>query len=121
MHAHRISISVLLLSLLAGSLALAEESTIKQDAKQVGRETGEVAHKIGEGGKEAGKKVAETARDVGHATRDAAKEVGKKVADTAVEVGHATRDGAKELGKAARGETSTANGSSASAHKHKAQ
>jgi hypothetical protein len=110
MHAHRISISVLLLSLLAGSLALAEESTIKQDAKQVGRETGEVVHKISEGGKEAGKKVAETARDVGHATRDAA-----------VEIGHATRDGAKELGKAARGETSTASHSSASANQHKAQ
>ena len=108
MRIHRISISALLLSLMASASALSEETTLKEGAKQVGQETGEVVHKIGEGGKEAGKKVADTARDVGHATRDAAKEVGKKVVDTATEVGHATRDGAKELGKAARGEkTST--------------
>ena len=104
---HRISISALLLSLMTSAAALSEETTLKEGAKQVGQETGEVVHKIGEGGKEAGKKVADTARDVGHATRDAAKEVGKKVVDTATEVGHATRDGAKELGKAARGEKTT--------------
>jgi gas vesicle protein len=120
MHTHRISISALLLSLLTSAAALSEETTLKEGAKQVGQETGEVVHKIGEGSKEAGKKVADTARDVGHATRDAAKEVGKKVADTAVEVGHATRDGAKEFGKAARGEKTTAASSSAPAHQHKA-
>jgi hypothetical protein len=62
----------LLLSLGAG--AYADDSTLKQDAKTVGHETGEVVHKVGEAGKEVGKKVAETAREVGHATRDGARE-----------------------------------------------
>lgn len=114
--------SVTLLGLLGNATLLAEESTIKEGAKKVGQETGEVVHKVGEGGKEAGKKVAETARDVGHATRDAAKEVGKKVAETAVEVGHATRDGAKEFTKAVKGQSgggSSAATSSAPTHQHK--
>jgi hypothetical protein len=121
MHTHHLTLSALLLTVLTSATALAEESTLKEGAKQVGQETGEVVHKIGEGGKEAGKKVAETAREVGHATRDAAKEVGKKVADTAVEVGHATRDGAKEFSKAAKGQSSTSGASSSTpAHQHKA-
>jgi len=115
MHSHHTFIAMTL-SLMVAVTALAEENTLKQGAKQVGRETGEVVHKVGEGSKEAGKKVAETARDVGHATRDAAKEVGEKVADTAVEVGHATRDGAKQFGKAVKGEGSS-KASSNSAHK----
>jgi hypothetical protein len=126
MHKHHVSLSALLLALLSSATALAEESTLKEGAKQIGQETGEVVHKIGEGGKEVGEKVVETAREVGHATRDAAKEVGKKVADTAVEVGHATRDGAKEFSKAATGQTSdktsgqASSKSSAPAHQHKA-
>jgi gas vesicle protein len=116
-------IPVLLLSVLTSSAAFAEDTTVKEGAKQVGQETGEVVRKVGEGGKEAGRKVAETARDVGHATRDAAKDVGKKVADTAVEVGHATRDGAKEFGKAVKGETRTSSSSASNtaAHQHKAE
>jgi len=74
--------------LMLATAAHAEDSTLKQDAKEVGQKTGEVVHKVGEAGKEAGKKIADTS-----------KKVGKKVADTAVEVGHATRDGAKELAK----------------------
>jgi len=122
MHKHHVSMSALLLTLLTSGTTLAEESTLKEGAKQVGHETGEVVHKVGEGSKEAGKKVAETAREVGHATRDAAKEVGKKVADTAVEVGHATRDGAKEFSKAVTGQTSSKSSASsnAPAHQHKA-
>lgn len=105
-------VSALLLGLLGGTLALAEESTLKEGAKKVGQKTGEVVHKVGEAGKE----------------------VGKKVAVVAVEVGHATRDGAKEFAKAVKGEsgaqsdnkasvpTSSKAGSSASsvAHQHKA-
>lgn len=71
--------STLLLGLIGSSLALSEESTLKEDAKKVGQETGQVVRKIGEGGKEVGKKVAETAREVGHATRDGAKEFAKAV------------------------------------------
>jgi hypothetical protein len=120
MNSPRNTISALLLSLLATTV-MAEDTSLKEGAKQVGQETGEVVHKVGEGGKDAGKKVAETARDVGHATRDAAKEVGKKVADTAVEVGHATRDGAKEFGKAVKGDSSATSSASSTAHQHKAE
>lgn len=95
-------IPALLLGLLTGAPATAEESTLKEGARKVGQETGEVVRKIGEGGKEVGRKVAETAR----------------------EVGHATRDGAKEFAKAVKGETggsssSTPTASDAPVHQHK--
>ncbi len=70
--------TVAVLLLLSGS-AYSEDSTLKEGAKKVGQETGEVVRKIGEGGKEVGKKVAETAREVGHATRDGTKEFVKAV------------------------------------------
>lgn len=76
------------LLLLATAAHAEEDSTLKQDAKEVGHKTGEVVHKVGETGKEVGKKIGETG-----------KKVGKTVAKTAVEVGHATRDGAKEFAK----------------------
>jgi hypothetical protein len=78
MHKSSLLAATLLLSGIS-SLALAEESTLKEGAKKVGQETGQVVRKIGEGGKEVGKKVAETAREVGHATRDGAKEFAKAV------------------------------------------
>lgn len=78
MHKPSLLAATLLLSGIS-SLALAEESTLKEGAKKIGQETGEVVRKIGEGGKEVGKKVAETAREVGHATRDGAKEFAKAV------------------------------------------
>jgi hypothetical protein len=96
------SLATLLLTSLAGNLATAEESTVKEGAKKVGQEASEVAHQIGEAGKEVGKQVAKAAVEVGHATRDTAKVVGKKVAATAVEVGHATRDGAKQVATAVK-------------------
>lgn len=95
--------ATLLLGLFSCASAMAEESTMKEGAKKVGQETGEVVRKIGEGGKEVGKKVAEAAR----------------------EVGHATRDGAKEFAKAVKGESQTSTAanssvsSSAPAHQHK--
>ena len=70
---------ILTLALLSCGVTLAEESTLKEGAKEVGQKTGEVVHKIGEGGKVVGKKVAEVAVEVGHATRDGAKEFAKAV------------------------------------------
>lgn len=99
MHKPSLLAATLMLSFIGSTLALAEESTLKEGAKKVGQETGQVVRKIGEGGKEIGKKVAETAR----------------------EVGHATRDGAKEFAKAVKGEgeTRSSASSSAPAHQHK--
>lgn len=62
---------------LAGSLASAEENTLKEGAKEVGHATGNALHEVGEGAKKVGKEVAEAAREVGHATRDGAKELVK--------------------------------------------
>lgn len=101
MNKTRIITSALVLTLM-GTLgtALAEESTLKEGAKEVGHATGKAVRQVGEAGKQVGKKVAETAR----------------------EVGHASRDGAKEFAKAVKGEGSDATPSSASsapAHQHK--
>lgn len=106
------------LTLLVSGPAGAEESTLKEGARKVGQETGEVVHKVGEGGKQAGKKVAEAAVEVGHATRDTAKVVGKKVAATAVEVGHATREGAKEFTQAVKQGAGSSASSPTTTHQH---
>ncbi|MGD9843223.1 MAG: hypothetical protein AB7F79_00615 [Steroidobacteraceae bacterium] len=71
--------TIVMLGICSSSVTLAEESTLKEGAKKVGQETGEVVHKIGATGKEVGKKVAEVAVDVGHAARDGAKEFAKAV------------------------------------------
>ena len=63
------------------------DSSVKQDAKDVGRSLGELAHDVGHDAKKTAKAVGHTARDV---TR---------------KVGHAFRDGAKETKKAAKGES----------------
>lgn len=79
-----------LAGLLAVSAAQAEENTLKEGAKEVGRATGNAVREVGQGAKK-------VATQVGHATRDAAKEVG-----------HASRDGAKEFAKAVKGESNPA-------------
>lgn len=99
--------TTLLLSLFSCATAMAEESTMKEGAKKVGQETGEVVRKIGEGGKEVGKKVAEAAREVGHATRDGAKEFAKAV------------KGEGETNSTAPSTTQSSASSSAPAHQHK--
>lgn len=105
MHKPFLLAATLLLSDIS-TLALAEESTLKEGAKKVGQETGQVVRKIGEGGKEVGKKVAETAREVGHATRDGAKEFAKAI------------KGEGETSGAAQGKTQSS-ASSAPVHQHK--
>jgi len=67
--------------------AAEENSSVKQDAKDVGHAVGELAHDVGHGAKK-------TARAVGHTARDVTRTVG-----------HAFRDGAKETKKAAKGES----------------
>ncbi len=60
--------------------------------------------KVKEGAKEVGHAVGTAAREVGHGTKKITKEVGKAVAGAARETGHAFRDGAKEVKKAVKGE-----------------
>jgi len=64
------------------TLAIGEESKVKETAKDVGQSVGTAA------------------REVGHGTKKVTKQVGKTVAEAARETGHAFRDGAKELKKA---------------------
>lgn len=83
---NKLLLSVAISLLLLGG-AYAEENTLKEGAKEVGRATGNAVREVGQGTKK-------VATEIGHATRDAAKEVG-----------HATRDGAKEFASAVKGES----------------
>ena len=74
------ALALVALSLVLTS-AFAEDSKVKQDAK------------------EAGKTVGTAARDAGHGAKKASKDVGKAVSTAARETGHAFRDGAKAFGK----------------------
>ena len=71
--------AIVVSSLFSNTLTMAEESTLKEGARKVGQEAGEMARKVGEAGMEAGKKVAEVAVEVGHATREGAKDFTKVV------------------------------------------
>ena len=84
---HFRNLAVAATALVLTATAFAEDSKVKQEAK------------------EAGKAVGEAAREVGHGTKKVTKEVGKTVAEAARETGHAFRDGAKELKKAVQGES----------------
>jgi len=68
-------------------MAAEENSSVKQDAKDVGDAVGELAHGVGHG-------VKKTAKAVGHTARDVTRTIG-----------HAFRDGAMETKKAAKGES----------------
>lgn len=54
--------------------AVAEESTLKEGAKDVGRAVGTAAREVGQGAKQVGKAVAEAAKEVGEAAKEGAKE-----------------------------------------------
>ena len=77
------SLSAALLALALCSSAYAEESKVKETAKEVGNAVGTAAREIAQGTKKVVKKVAKVTKEV------------------AVETGHAFRDGAKEVKKAA--------------------
>jgi hypothetical protein len=54
--------------------AFAEENTLKEGAKEVGRAVGTAAREVGDGAKQVGKAVAEAAKEVGEAAKEGAKE-----------------------------------------------
>lgn len=72
---------------LADEKAPGKDTSLKQEAREVGRATGNAAREVGQG------------------TKKVSKEVGKTVVEAARETGHAFRDGAKEFKKAVKDET----------------
>lgn len=67
-------ISVLLLMTGVASSAVADESTLKEGARDVGRAVGTAAREVGEGAKKVGKAVAEAAKEGAEAVKEGAKE-----------------------------------------------
>ena len=55
----------------------AEENTLKEGAKEVGRAVGTAAREVGEGAKKVGKAVGEAAKEGGEAVKEGAKEAKK--------------------------------------------
>jgi hypothetical protein len=56
---------------------LAEENTLKEGAKEVGRAVGTAAREVGEGAKKVGKAVGEAAKEGAQAVKEGAKEAKK--------------------------------------------
>jgi hypothetical protein len=54
--------------------SFAEESTLKEGARDVGRAVGTAAREVGDGVKKVGKAVGEAAKEVGQAAKEGAKE-----------------------------------------------
>lgn len=67
-------ITVILLTLGLAAPAFAEENTLKEGAKEVGRAVGTAAREVGDGAKQVGKAVADAAKEVGAAAKEGAKE-----------------------------------------------
>lgn len=67
-------ITALLLTVGVAVSASAEENTLKEGAKDVGRAVGTAAREVGDGAKQVGKAVAEAAKEVGEAAKEGAKE-----------------------------------------------
>jgi hypothetical protein len=67
-------ITAVLLTLGLAAPAFAEENTLKEGAKEVGRAVGTAAREVGDGAKQVGKAVAEAAKEVGEAAKEGAKE-----------------------------------------------
>ncbi|GFE84365.1 hypothetical protein GCM10011487_63650 [Steroidobacter agaridevorans] len=67
-------ITALLLTIGLAAPAFAEESTLKEGAKDVGRAVGTAAREVGDVAKKVGKGVAEAAKEVGEAAKEGAKE-----------------------------------------------
>ena len=67
-------ISMLLIAAGVAAPAIADESTLKEGAREVGRAVGTAAREVGEVGKKVGKAVAEAAKEGAAAVKEGAKE-----------------------------------------------
>ena len=72
--ARLLRISMLLIAASVAAPAVAEESTLKEGAREVGRAVGTAAREVGEAGKKVGKAVAEAAKEGAEAVKEGAKE-----------------------------------------------
>jgi hypothetical protein len=98
---------VLALMVAIGKVASAEESKVKEAAKEIGQATSAAAREIGHETKKAAKEIGEgtkhAAKEIGHGTKKAAKKVSQGTKHVTTEIGHAFRDGAKEAEKSVTG------------------
>lgn len=67
-------ITVFLLTAGVTAPGFAEENTLKEGARDVGRAVGTAAREVGDGAKQVGKAVGDAAKDVGEAVKEGAKE-----------------------------------------------
>jgi hypothetical protein len=67
-------ISMLLIAASVAAPALADESTLKEGAREVGKAVGTAAREVGQGAKKVGKAVAEVAKEGAQAVKEGAKE-----------------------------------------------
>jgi hypothetical protein len=74
-------LSVLLIAASVAVPALAEESTLKEGAREVGKAVGTAAREVGEAGKKVGKAVAGAAKEVGQAAKEGAQEAKRAMND----------------------------------------
>lgn len=58
----------------AAPAAMAEDSTLKEGAREVGKAVGTAAREVGQGAKKVGKAVAEAAKEGAEAVKEGAKE-----------------------------------------------
>lgn len=69
-----LSVMVFLTAAAVAAPALAEESTLKESAREVGRAVGTAAREVGDGAKKVGKAVGEAAKEGVEAVKEGAKE-----------------------------------------------
>lgn len=67
-------ITVFLLTAGVAAPGFAEENTLKEGARDVGRAVGTAAREVGDGAKQVGKAVGDAAKEVGEAVKEGAKE-----------------------------------------------
>jgi hypothetical protein len=72
--ARLLRVSMLLIAASVATPAFADESTLKEGAREVGRAVGTAAREVGEAGKKVGKAVAEVAKEGAQAVKEGAKE-----------------------------------------------
>lgn len=79
--ARLIRCSILLIAAAVAVPAMAEESTLKEGAREVGKAVGTAAREVGEAGKKVGKAVAGAAKEVGQAAKEGAQEAKRAMND----------------------------------------
>ena len=69
-----LQVSMLLIAASVAAPACADEPTLKEGARDVGRAVGTAAREVGQGAKKVGKAVAEAAKEGAEAVKEGAKE-----------------------------------------------